>query len=217
MRSSIPAPTGRRLPSRMISAKHGLLLALAAFGMPAVPDVAFACACCTSPGQRNVQVTALDSSKRDALTSLRFADSAELFLGEADAELVEGIATPSQRYKITTEWLGGTLIFALEDATGHKGTLAVTLPGKVSIFEVDPRDDAGGGTGPALYKEWKLTGKAAGSGVFRPGTGPNQWLTLIVQGHGNSCTDASDFSHWTLVMEGPKANYSLFGDLVRPQ
>ena len=24
-----------------------------------------------------------------------------------------------------------------------------------------------------------------------------------------------DFSHWTLVMQGPKANYTLFGDLVR--
>jgi len=23
-----------------------------------------------------------------------------------------------------------------------------------------------------------------------------------------------DFSHWTLVMQGPKANYTLFGDLV---
>ena len=32
---------------------------------------------------------------------------------------------------------------------------------------------------------------------------------------GNSCTSASDFGHWTLVMQGPKANYSLFGDLKR--
>jgi hypothetical protein len=40
-------------------------------------------------------------------------------------------------------------------------------------------------------------------------------LTLIVQGRGNSCTSAGDFSHWTLVMQGPKANYSLFGDLVQ--
>jgi len=182
---------------------------------PALPSSAFACACCTSPGQRNVQVTALDSYKRDALTRLGFADKAELFLGEADADSVEGIATPSQHYAIKAEWLGSTLIFSLEDAPGHKGTLALTLPAKLSVFEVDPRDDDGGGTGPALYKEWKLTGKAAGTGVFAPGAGPRQLLTLIVQGHGNSCTDASDFFHWTLVMEGPKANYSLFGDLVK--
>ena len=70
------------------------------------------------------------------------------------------------------------------------------------------------GQGPALYKEWKLSGPAAATGVFEPGGGPRQVLTLILQGRGNSCTDASDFSHWTLVMQGPKANYTLFGDLV---
>jgi hypothetical protein len=39
-------------------------------------------------------------------------------------------------------------------------------------------------------------------------------LTLILQGAGNSCTSANDFSHRTLAMQGPKANYTLFGDLV---
>lgn len=43
---------------------------------------------------------------------------------------------------------------------------------------------------------------------------PRQILTLILQGGGNSCTSAIDFSHWTLVMQGPKANYMMFGDLV---
>jgi hypothetical protein len=148
------------------------------------------------------------------LMSLRFADKAQLFLGAADVDSVEGILSPSQRYVIKAEWLGGTLIFALEDAAGHGGTLALTLPSKASVFEVDTRDDEGAGLGPSLYKEWKLTGKAAGTGVFALGAGPRQLLTLIVQGHGNSCTDASDFSHWTLIMEGPKANYSLFRDLV---
>ena len=55
---------------------------------------------------------------------------------------------------------------------------------------------------------------AAGSGVFRPGIAPRQLLTLILQGGGDSCTSANDFSHWTLVMRGAKANYTLFGELV---
>jgi hypothetical protein len=50
--------------------------------------------------------------------------------------------------------------------------------------------------------------------VFHPGGAPRQILTLILQGGGNSCTSAVDFSHWTLVMQGPNANYTLFGDLV---
>ena len=39
-------------------------------------------------------------------------------------------------------------------------------------------------------------------------------LTLLIQGHGNNCTSSIDFSHWTLIMQGPKANYTLFGNLV---
>lgn len=50
--------------------------------------------------------------------------------------------------------------------------------------------------------------------LFRPGIAPRQLLTLIVQGAGNNCTSANDFSHWMLVMQGPKANYTLFGDLL---
>lgn len=50
--------------------------------------------------------------------------------------------------------------------------------------------------------------------MFRPGIAPRQLLTLIVQGAGNNCASADDFSHWMLVMQGPKANYTLFGDLL---
>ena len=88
-------------------------------------------------------------------------------------------------------------------------------PNAVSVFEVDPRDVPDrGGQGPTLYKEWKLSAPAAGGGVFAPGSGPRQILTLIIHGHGNSCTSSIDFSHWTLVMQGPKANYTLYGNLV---
>ncbi len=65
-----------------------------------------------------------------------------------------------------------------------------------------------------LYKEWKLTGEVTGTGAFSATNGVKQSLTLILQGRGNSCTSAVDFTHWTLVMEGPKGRYSLFGELV---
>lgn len=106
-------------------------------------------------------------------------------------------------------------MFTLTNEQGEAGTLTLELPGKIAIFEVDPRSATDQATGPSLYKEWKLTGKVAVSGAFSAGAGPDQLLTLIVQGSGNSCTTAADFSHWTLVMQGPKANYSLFGTLVR--
>ncbi len=175
---------------------------------------AFACACCTLEGQRNVATVALDSGKRQEIESLRFAGKATLFAGEGDAADIEGITTPSGSYELTAKWLDDRLVLSFRDKLGRTGILSMARPKTVSVFEVDPRGRPDKGHGPTLYKEWKLSAPAAGSGVFQPGIAPRQLLTLILQGGGNSCTSASDFSHWTLVMQGPKANYTLFGDLV---
>jgi len=178
------------------------------------PQTALACACCTNEGQRNVGTVALDSGKRQQIESLRFGGKAKLFTGEADVDTVEGIVTPSGDYDMTAKWLADRLVFSLRDKNGRTGTLALARPNTISVFEVDPRNVPDSGQGPRLYKEWKLSAPAAATGAFAPGASPRQILTLIVHGHGNSCTDGSDFTHWTLVMQGPKANYTLFGNLV---
>jgi hypothetical protein len=204
------APFGRDL---------SLVLALFVLSQtsPALVSFAFispalACACCTNEGQRNVATVALDSGKRQEIESLRFGRKATLFTGEGEGK--EGIATPSGTYKLTAKWLEDRLVLSFRDAAGHTGTLSLARPGTMSVFEVDPRDRPDRGHGPTLYKEWKLPAPAAGSGVFHPGIAPGQILTLILQGGGNSCTSSIDFTHWTLVMQGPKANYTLFGALV---
>jgi hypothetical protein len=112
-------------------------------------------------------------------------------------------------------WAQKTFGFAFHGYPGFSGTLSFPFPEKVSIFEVDTRVTPDDGTGPILYKEWKLTGKATGTQNFEAANDGEHHLTLILQGRGSACTSASDFTHWTLVMEGPKANYSLFGDLER--
>lgn len=198
---------------------RGTLVALAIHVLASVLMVgqaspALACACCTNEGQRNVATVALDSGKREEIESLRFGDKATLFTGEGDADGVKGIAMPADTYRLAAKWLEGRLVLSFADANGRTGTLSLARPGTISVFEVDPRDRPDKGQGPRLYKEWKLSAQAAGNGVFQPGIGPRQILTLVLQGGGNSCTSAIDFSHWTLVMQGPKANYTLFGDLV---
>jgi hypothetical protein len=177
-------------------------------------EAALACACCTNEGQRNVSTVVLDSGKRQQLESLRFGGKAKLFTGEGDVAAIGGIVTPSGEYDMTATWRDDRLVFSLRDKNGRTGTLALHRPGSISLFEVDPRNGRDAGQGPPLYKEWKLSAPAAATGVFAPSAGPRHTLTLIVHGHGNSCTDASDFTHWTLVMQGPKANYTLFGNLV---
>jgi len=179
------------------------------------PPSALACACCTNEGQHNVATVALDSAKRQEIEGLRFRAKATLFTGDADVEGIEGIATPSDSYQLAAKWQNDRLVLSFRDARGHTGILSLARPDTVSIFEVDPRTRPDqGGQGPRLYKEWRLTAPAAGDGVFRPGIAPRQLLTLILQGGGNSCTSAIDFTHWTLVMQGPKANYNFYGDLV---
>jgi hypothetical protein len=93
--------------------------------------------------------------------------------------------------------------------------LTFEVPATVTKFEVDPRDsdDAANGHAPVLYKEWRLTAAARGTGMFKGATGGDQQATLILHGRGNSCTDASQFNAWTLVLHGSKATATLFGTL----
>jgi hypothetical protein len=194
-----------------------LAVALPALILLAIAGEARACACCTNQGQRYVEVEALDSMRREQIESVRFAKQAQLFVGEAGVETVEGIATPAERYELEVTWTSDRVAFALTDDQGHGGTLTLAIPAKISVFEIDPRDGSDQGLGPVLYKEWKITGKASGTGVFAAGSGSGQLLTLILQGRGIGCTSADHFGYWTLVMQGPNANYHLFGDLVRTQ
>ena len=112
---------------------------------------AFACACCTNEGQRNVATVALDSGKRQEIESLRFSSKATVFTGEGDPEGIEGIATPSGSYDLTAKWLDDRLVLSFRDKTGHSGTLSLARPNMVSVFEVDPRDRPDRGHGPTLY------------------------------------------------------------------
>jgi hypothetical protein len=175
---------------------------------------ALGCACCTHEGQRNVATVEIDSAKRQQIESLRYGGKATLFVGEGDVAAIEGIATPSGSYDLTAKWVDNLLVFSFRDSGGRSGTLALARPKTVSLFEIDPRDSPDVGQGPILYKEWRLSSPAAGSGVFAPGASPRHMLTLVIQGRGNNCTSDLDFSHWTLVMQGPMANYMLFGNLV---
>ncbi len=177
---------------------------------------ALACACCTSQGQRTVGVAKLNSALSEEIGRLRFIAEAELYLGERDTADVKGISTPSGKYELHVAQETKRWIFSFRDKAGHSGTLTLALPETVSIFAVDPRlDEREGGTGPSLFKEWKLTSAATGTGIFSPGAGKGQRIALILQAHGNNCTSADMASHWTLVGFGPKRQYHFFGKFVQ--
>lgn len=206
-----------RSGSRMAVARYLVASCIALAGIAASVRETHACACCTNAGQRYEAVEALDSGRLDEIDQLRFAAVAKLYTGEADPDMIKGVAAASSRYDLKVKQGRDRWVFAFRNAGGRTGTLTLTLPKSIAVFAVDPRrGEREGGTGPALYREWKLTARAVGTGIFEPGMGEGQRLTLVLQGHGNSCASASDFTHWTLVVSGPVATYHLFGELTQP-
>src|SRR4029077_229438 len=147
----------------------------------------------------------------EELERLKFDTTAVLFLGEAEPDTVKGITTAAEKYELQVSWKESGFVFSFRDQLGHAGTLSLARPRTYSTFSVDPRTDTPPPSrGPSLYKEWRLTAKAAGTGIFTPGLGSAQTLTLVLQGGGNNCTSANDFTHWMLVMWGPKTKYHFF-------
>lgn len=177
---------------------------------------AHACACCSDEGDRTVGSQPYDDARRAEVERVRFAPAVKVWGADFEPDLqVTGIALAAG-YTMKAEWQGDALVFALTGEGGQAGTLALARPDKIALFEVDPRQPVEGGMGPTLYKEWKLTGTVEATGAFAAVAGKDQRLTLILQGSGNRCSGAEDFRAWTLVMEGPKGNFTLFGDLETP-
>jgi hypothetical protein len=115
--------------------RAGMALAIAALVALAAPGEALACACCTNPGQRYVDVETLDPGRLEEIESLRFGKEARLFVGEAGVEAIKGIQNPAERYELRVDWnkthaaVGKTdLNFTLTNPGGWSGTLSLRLP-----------------------------------------------------------------------------------------
>ena len=178
------------------------------------PRGALAAACDTHEGQRTTSIEKLDQGRQKELGKLRFSPNANLYVGAGNASSVQGIANPSPGYAVVVTQQDDNLQFAFHDKSNHYGTLTLLKPDSIFIFEVDPRDPQRGRSPIRLYKEWRVTASVDGKGIFSDSISPTEQLTLIVQGRGNGCTTAADFKAWTLVMQGPTANYQFFGQLL---
>jgi hypothetical protein len=188
---------------------HALMAVLLVLGSA---GSALACACCTHAGWRTVQVETINEWRRTQLDEMRFSRKAALASGEADAEIA-GVSDPATDYDLTVTREKGRLTFAFRDAKGRSGNLLLMIPNKISVFEVDPRDEnKDAGLGPSLYKEWKLTANAAGTGLFATAV-KDKKLTLIVHGHGRGCTEANHFTAWSLMLHTDKQSLMLIGAL----
>lgn len=178
---------------------------------------ASACACCSEIGQRLEHTGPMDSYVREEWSSVRFAPSARLFSDPGFPDTVEGVMAPSDRdYRLKMLRTPRSLMIALTDAAGRVGTIEMQVPRELARFEVDPREPGvtDQGLGPVLYKEWRTQGQAKLTGTFAL-RGHAAHAELILQGRGRSCTSASDFDSWTLVLRGKGIRFTFLGTTMR--
>ncbi len=192
------------------------LLALACLFL--LPGRAWACACCSNTGDYYTSFERPSAYELSLMGQVRFGGTASLYLTEADMEeSAKGLAHRAESYL-----LGGSLVgkvWRLSFREGKQvGTLDLVLPLKMSSYTADIHDgQTSPGGGPLLYKEWRFEGRASGTGFFRAGiVAPTRYL-LVLQGRGNGCQSAEDFTHWRLKVTGRKADYAFYGELAAPE
>ena len=193
-----------------------LSLALLA-GLLFLPARALACACCSHTGAYHTGSARPSEHELSLLREMRFDGTAYLFLTEADMEeSARGISAPAEKYTLKGSLVGGAWRLTFRDGN-QSGTLTLPLPARATSFVADIRDgQTSAGGGPLLYKEWRFEGPARGTGVFKSGfAGPARYF-LILQGRGNACANAEDFTHWRLEVRGRRADFAFYGELATP-
>ena len=177
-----------------------------------VSDTALACACCSNRAARYVGVEQLSGFRLGEIERMTFA--AEAFLADSAADHPVGLQDLGTVLQLAVVRTRSEIVFSFRGQSGRATSLTLAIPGSISIFEVDPRDGKDEGLGPILYKEWQLTGSAAATGVLQPLIEKSRTVSLILHGRGRNCTEAADFTDWTLLIGGPSAKLTLYGALT---
>ena len=182
------------------------------------PVKALACACCSAPDYYFSGPTDLDDYPLSQLKRLQFDRTASLYFSEAGIEEhSKGIAYVRENYSFSPgSLLNNVWKFSLRSGT-HSGALALALPAKLWDHSVDIHDNKiSAGGGPLLYKEWRMEGEVFGSGIFKTGFASPAKYRLVLQGRGNACDNAEDFTTWRLEVSGKNADYAFYGKLLKP-
>jgi hypothetical protein len=187
-------------------------------GLLLPPGRAWACACCSNTGDYYVSSGRPSEYELSIVRQIRFGRTAHLYLTEADLEeTAQGLAHRAESYALGGSLVGGVWKLAFRDGK-QTGTLSLPLPARMTSYTADIRDGrTSPGGGPLLYKEWRFEGRVSGTGFFRAGVAAPTRYLLVLQGRGNGCQDAGDFTHWRLQINGRKARYAFYGELADPE
>lgn len=190
------------------------------------PSKAFACACCSEPGTYMIWTGKPRDFEMTILGEMKFDKNAAMFMTEAGFDGIKGlseiekdmeseswVASPGD-FDLVNTFSARTWKFNLKTPTGKSGVLTLPMPVQMLQFKVDTHDEDGRPNGPLLYKEWRFKGNVStGSGIFKSSIVRPTSYFLVLQGRGNGCDNAEDFTHWRLEITGKNADYAFFGKL----
>ncbi|HKQ52057.1 MAG TPA: hypothetical protein VJT74_06800 [Pyrinomonadaceae bacterium] len=172
------------------------------------------CACCAEPGEWYEHTGKLESYEVTELRDVKFDAVAKLYTTAAGFEGMKGLPAQYESFQLSDTFgraLNLTLTFKGE--RNETGSLVLRLPQVATSFGADLHDYPEGSAGPILYKEWRFSGSARGSGMFRRSVVPGTKFRLVLQGRGNNCLSSTDFKNWRLDITGPRADYAFYGAL----
>ena len=182
----------------------------------------FGCACCIDPGYYEISTLRPSDYDLSTLNEFKYDTAAEIYEDAAGFDGIKGLDSLRKVAEVSDPldftfgqtFASRTWRFSIRSSTGDNGTLVLPMPRSMVKFKVDMHDNEPN-TEPGLYKEFRFKGTvASGTGMFRPDVVRGTSYFLVFQGRGNGCDSSSDFTHWRLEVDGPKANYAFFGKLM---
>lgn len=189
------------------------------------PIRSLACACCAEPGTYFLNTSKPRGYSLDVVRDFTFERPADLYMTEAGFDMIDGLDPIKKEYESDT-WTFETHFdlaasftrnvwrFNLKTPKGAVGTLVLPMPAQMVTYKVDIHDEENRPNGPLLYKEFRFKGSpSSATGFTRSASIRGTTYFLVFQGRGNGCDNASDFTHWRLEIDGPKADYAFYGKL----
>ncbi len=181
------------------------------------PPSSLACACCTEPGQYYLGEQELDDYRIGILQEVKFL-TADLFSSpDPEGISIDKFGENDWEFGINGFFEKKIWNLNFKSLSGVEGSLSLSMPSKLTEFQVDTHDQSIKDTphmGPKLYKELRFKNKVKnGTGFFQKGIDNKTEYSLVLQGRGYSCTNAEDFTHWRLQVTGENGDYAFFGRL----
>lgn len=180
------------------------------------PPSSFACACCTESGQYYLGEQDLDEYRIGILREVQFL-TADLFAREPYGISFDRLGEDNIEFSASGSLEQKTWRIDLVSLNGSAGSLTLSMPSGLTEYMADTHDESIKDMphmGPILYKELRFKSKVEkGTGFLQEGIDNDTGYFLVLQGRGNSCMNAEDYTHWRLEVSGENADYAFWGRL----